>query len=100
MANSLVRKDARGLFIRTGGYVFRPGAINGYQHAVRMDDGQLQDGDHVKASHVGGTPLAKLTLGDGSVTRWAEESVLAKDGAAPPTDAIWLPNGQRDTGRR
>lgn len=100
MAMSLVRKDVRGLFIRTGGYVFRPGAINGYQHAYRMDDGQLKDGDRVNARHIGGTPLARLRLDDGRITRWAEEGVLAKDSAAPLADAIWLPNGRRDTNRR
>jgi len=96
MGHSLVRSDENGLFIKTGGHKFRPGAITGYCHAYRMDDGNLKAGNKVKARHIGGTPLAKLTLEDGTVTRWSEEYSWGKDRIEAPEDAQWLPNGSRD----
>jgi len=62
-----------------------------------MDDAGIQPGDKVKARHLGGSPLAKLTLDNGTVTRWAEEYTAAKDHVMAPADAIWLPDGRRDT---
>ena len=70
---SLVRKDESGLFVRTGGYVFRPGPINGYSHAFDMDDAGLSEGDQVKAKHRGGSTLANITLSDGTRRVWAED---------------------------
>jgi hypothetical protein len=65
-----VRKDAKGLLIRAGGYVSRPGNVRGYAHAYRMDDGGLKEGDYVKARHRAGTPLSVITLDDGSKIFW------------------------------
>lgn len=96
MAQSLVRSDENGIYIKTGGHKFRPGAVNGYYHAYRMDDGNLKAGDKVKARHIGGSPLAKLTLADDTITRWAEEYSWTKDRIEAPEDAQWLPDGSRD----
>jgi hypothetical protein len=65
-----VKEDDQGIFIQTGGYIFRPGDINGCAHAYEMDDGGLRKGDDVKARHVAGSQLAKLKLADGSVRYW------------------------------
>lgn len=67
---SKVKEDSDGLFIQTGGHIFRPGDVNGYYHAYEMDDGGLKKGDDVKARHLGGSQMAKLKLDNGSVKYW------------------------------
>lgn len=67
---SLVREDEQGLFIKTGGYQFRPGNVTGYDHAYRMDAGGLKPGDYVTARHIGGSPIARITLADGTNIHW------------------------------
>lgn len=69
-ALTLVRSDERGLFVRAGGYVARPGGVRGYDHAYNMSDGGLRTGDHVKAHHIAGSPIVKLRLSDGTVLHW------------------------------
>lgn len=71
---SLIRQDDRGIYVQTGGYRFRPGDKNGYSHAYTMDDAGLQPGDRVKARHIGGSIIAKITLADGGVRHWSEEN--------------------------
>lgn len=65
-----VKQDDKGIFIQTGGYIFRPGPVPGYSHALRMDDGGLKVGDIVKAHHIAGDLIAKIKLNDGSVVYW------------------------------
>lgn len=69
-SRALVREDGRGLFVRAGGYVARPGDVSGYAHAYTMSDGGLKAGDRVKAHHISQTPLTKLTLDDGRIIHW------------------------------
>lgn len=75
MANSRVWKDEHGIYIKTGGYVFRPGGIRGYDHAYDMDDGGLKEGDTVKAHHMSQTRTAKLVLADGTFRHWGNHDV-------------------------
>lgn len=69
-----VRSDERGLFIRAGGYVARPGNVAGHSHVYRMDAANLQAGDKVKARHLAGSPILKLTLQDGTVLHWCRDA--------------------------
>lgn len=68
-----IRQDKTGLFIKTGGYIFRPGKIDGYAHAYDMSDTGVLFNTSIKAKHIGGSPLAKLELHDGSYRYWANE---------------------------
>ncbi len=54
---STVWQDEEGIYVRSGGYIARPGDVIGYSHAYRMDDDGLKKGDKVKTHHIGGTPL-------------------------------------------
>jgi hypothetical protein len=67
---TLIREDAKGLYVKAGGYVARPGNVGGYDHVYRMDTAGLKKGDHVKARHMAGTPLTRLKLSDGIVLFW------------------------------
>lgn len=96
MTTSPIHADARGPYVRTGGYIFRPGAIRSHSHVLRMDDAGLMAGDRVKARHKSGTPLAKIVLDDGTTTFWAEELTLEKDSTTAPQDATWMKDGRRD----
>lgn len=71
---SVVKQDETGIFIQLNGAKYRPGNINGYSHAFKMDDGGLKKGDTVKASHRAGTPTIKITLDDG-IRIWANDYV-------------------------
>jgi hypothetical protein len=68
-------KDDRGLYIKDrfgGTNHYRPGGVNGYDHAYRMDDGGLKEGDKPKTHHVSGAPLVKIRHGDITLY-WATE---------------------------
>jgi hypothetical protein len=86
---ALVRRDQRGLFVIAGGYVARPGAVRGYEHALRMDAAGLREGDKVRARHMASSPLTKVVLGDGQTVYWHHEGVERDRNATsddPPTD--------------
>lgn len=94
---SVVHEDDEGIFIKTGGYVFRPGGIVGSAHAYRMDDGGLRKGDRVKARHKGGTTLAAITLDDGTKRIWASQYEHDRPGRKcdQDPDAEWNADGTR-----
>lgn len=70
---TLIRSDIKGLFIKAGGYIFRPGEIAGLSHAVDTSDGNLKVGDKIKARHVAGTTYCRITLNNGSKIYWSTE---------------------------
>lgn len=78
-----VHADIHGLFVRAGGYVFRPVFPVGYQH-VYKDGTALPVGAKVKATHQGGTPLAKV----GNETWFSHGAYHATEG----TSASWKPS--------
>jgi len=93
---ALVREDDEGIYVISGGVTARPGAVRGYGHAYRMDDGGLAKGDKVSASHVGGTPMVRLKLPDGTVTRWhCQDSRRPDELMEPDPDAAWDEKGLR-----
>lgn len=93
---TLVREDEKGLYVIAGGVTARPGAVNGYGHAYRMDGGGLQKGDKVTARHSGGTPLVKIKLPDQTVTRWFSEGEHRDRGLMEvDPDAKWDDKGVR-----
>jgi hypothetical protein len=67
---SVIHGDVRGLCVIAGGYKARPGGVTGYDHAYDMSDGGLKIGDRVKARHVSGAPLIRITLADGRKLHW------------------------------
>lgn len=67
---SVVRKDAKGIYIIAGGYIARPGAVSGYAHVYDMSDGGLKEHDRVMARHVGGSPLTRIRLDEKRDLYW------------------------------
>lgn len=56
---AVIRKDKHGLYVKAGGYIFRPVFPRGYNHAY--DDGSKhQVGDKVRATHCSAGPLGKI----------------------------------------
>ena len=93
---ALVREDDEGIYVISGGVTARPGAVRGYGHAYRMDDGGLVKGDKVSASHIGGTPMVRLKLPDGTVTRWfCQDSRRPDELMDTDPDATWDQKGVR-----
>jgi hypothetical protein len=76
---TVVREDKISLFVVAGGYVARPGPLPGYDHAHRMDSAKLRKGDKVKARHIPGSELTKVTLDDGTVLHWGHDSLHEQD---------------------
>ncbi len=68
-----IRQDCHSLYVRAGGYLFRPvysyNTRNGYSH-VYPDTTICQFGDVVKAHHIACTPMAKITLPNGTTEIW------------------------------
>ena len=78
---ALVREDLHGIYVQAGGYYARPGGVRGYMHAYDMSNGGLVKGMKVKAKHMGGSPIIKLTLADGTHRYWYIcGSILSGDG--------------------
>lgn len=75
MPSSLVRQDARGLFVVTNGQRYRPGPLNyALRPGLRCDDGGHVAGTKVKVRVIGTTPVAALTSADGGEdTYWETE---------------------------
>ena len=93
---ALVREDEKGLYVIAGGVTARPGSVNGYGHAYRMDDGDLKRGDKVSARHSAGTPMVKIKLPDGTVTRWFSEGTERDQGLMDANpEAKWTDEGTR-----
>lgn len=67
---SVVRQDEKGIYVICDGSLARPGDVNGYSHAYDMSDGGLKKGDRIKARHIGGTPLVKVSAADGETYRY------------------------------
>jgi len=63
-------EDEKGLYVKAGSYIARPGDITGYSHAYRMDEGGLVNGDAVPARHIAGSPLVCITLTNGEKIYW------------------------------
>lgn len=66
---STVRSDKHGLYVRAGGYIFRPQRsrttahgvlVPGVQPAGQDAPGRFGDGQKVRAAHVGGTPTGRV----------------------------------------
>lgn len=70
MARSKIRKDVHGLFVVSGGCIFRPDYPKGYKH-LESESGNLQEGELVNANHRGGTPLCTIKrIGETSSATW------------------------------
>ena len=70
---NLVREDSTGIYVVTNGTKFRPGDINGYSHANRMDDAGLKAGDKVKATHRATTSTAWIKTQSGNKLLWGSD---------------------------
>jgi hypothetical protein len=57
---SKVWEDEKGIYVRAGGYIARPGNVAGHDHGLRMDSAGLEKGDTVDARHVAGTQLTVI----------------------------------------
>lgn len=97
MARPKVRTDDSGINVVTNGQTYRPGAVGGHGHAIRMDDGGLVPGDTVLAYPVEGTERLRLKLADGTTTYWfAEGHTRARGLMDAPAGAVWKTDGRRD----
>lgn len=92
-----VKTDARGLYVRTDGGIFRPHRSKwAAGHLDTIDDGQtaFKDGDKVHARHHGGTVIS--TIADESRTtteRWTSHgSYFDGQGRPRSTNLAWAPS--------
>ena len=100
-----VKRDEHGLYVRAGGHVFRPQrTAHSLTHPDSVGMGgppyykrhqtELREGDPVRARHVGGTSMGRLTLPiTGHTELWSSHGGYFNDngsGVKPSTDC-WRP---------
>jgi hypothetical protein len=93
-----IREDAQGIYVKAGGYIARPGAVAGSEHAYRMSDCGLKADDQVSARHAfgGGSQLTVVILSDGTRTYWHHEGEERDRLLCEPNpDAIYDKKGLR-----
>ena len=97
MPKTKVKKDEHGLYVRTGGYIFRPYCSEiGYNH-VAIDDGNTDfiEGQEVNARHIGGSILGTIKIDD-IKELWTSHGTyydLSKDGAKTlKPNQVWKGN--------
>lgn len=97
MSNPIVRSDDDGLFVRTNGQIYRPGAVGFNSIRLRMDAGDAAPGEPLRARPVDGTELLKVKLRDGTTTYWHVDGPTRIRGMREaPKDAVWKADGTRD----
>ena len=60
MQKTKVRKDKHSLYFRAGGYIFRPVVTKHTKYHGITTSSQFQEGDSVKAKHIGGSSCGKI----------------------------------------
>lgn len=90
-----IRRDTHSLYVKTGGYIFRPVRSRTVPPHPNVTDGdatQFNAGDKVPARHLSGNPLAKV----GNET-WASHGSYYDNSSQVPSDDIWdpAPNSRR-----
>lgn len=93
--NTKIRSDARGLFFRAGGYLFRPQEGKHAYPILKATKGSsiFSLGDKVKVRHRGGTPFGVVQSGD-VVEYWHSHGTSIHDdgrGLIKDTAGIWNP---------
>ena len=100
MAKTKIRKDSHGLYVRTGGYLFRPyhSRTTGFNPSA-VDGGNtvFKEGQEVNARHLAGSNTG--TVKDNNNKEFWEshgEYAGVHDGnyVQYPSDCIWRPNNQ------
>lgn len=96
-----IMKDEHGLYVRAGGYLFRPEpTAHSLTHPLSVGMGSgpyfknphtlFAAGDEVKAKHVGGTAAGKVST-DARVEYWHGHGVYLTTGGNRPSNSIWNP---------
>ena len=70
---SKIRSDDRSIYLITNGTIYRPGPIIGFDHAYEMGDGDLKEGEKVKARAMSGSQICKIRLDDGRIIHWGSD---------------------------
>lgn len=87
-----VRKDNKGLYFRTGGWLFRPQPTKYSYPAKNMVNGEtiFTEGNEVNVRHIGGTPFGKITDGK-TVELWHSHGMAMnnKGGMRKDTENIY-----------
>lgn len=93
MANTKVRKDEHGLYIRTNGNVYRPQETpwSYWRHDTAKGTTFFTDGQVLKVAAVSQTPFAKLRAADGSEELWHTHGMYI---GKKSTDC-WQPKAER-----
>lgn len=95
MANKTkVKRDAHGLYVRGGGYVFRPFASRlNYYHSGAINDGHTEhkEGDAVSVHHLAQTPYGDVRSTARTEMWHAHGSYIGPDCRAIPSADVWDP---------
>lgn len=84
-----VHQDKHSVYVRVGGYIFRPVFPVGYQH-VHKDGSGFSSGDTVRGKHRGG-PLLNIRHDDGREETWYSHGPYMGTGANPSSEDNYKP---------
>lgn len=91
MAKTKIRSDVHGLYVRAGGYLFRPVHSRHTALAYALLPSPVstayREGDTINARHLAGSPLGKV----GNETWYAHGSYIDADAKQIPSDQVWSP---------
>lgn len=88
---STIRKDKYGMYVKTGGYIFRPILTEcgrGRLGAIGSEDkSKIKAGDRVKARHIGGSGLGVV----GDETWHSHGTYYNGKGGQIDSESVWTP---------
>lgn len=89
---SVIRKDSHGLYVKAGGYLFRPRVNCSNRHLRELGIGAgataFTEADRPKARHIGQTTRARVVGKDGLIETWFAHGCYAP---GEPSDKFWDP---------
>jgi sulfate adenylyltransferase subunit 1 (EFTu-like GTPase family) len=101
MAQTKVKQDAYGLYVRTNGSIYRP-QLAQYDYMMKVAAGDFAAGEAVKVGHISQTPHARVKSLDGSKAEvWSAHGTYLKivktNGAERgeiPSHEVWNPRSK------
>jgi hypothetical protein len=89
-----IRTDTHGVYVRAGGYVFRPVATVYSYMPGTTDHGVTSFGpsDSVRARHIAGTGRGRLRGPDREEIWHSHGCYYDRDGKIIPSDRLWMPD--------
>jgi hypothetical protein len=85
-----VRQDRHGVYVKVGGYIFRPVMPSGYKH-VCPEGSAFTQGQPINGKHRGGS-LIRLRDDEGNAETWHSHGPYMGPGSSPNSEDSFKPD--------